>query len=169
MKSAFFKPIDAISWVLQVGGVIALAFMALTVSYDALMRYIIAAPTSWSLEINSFLVVYLALMTAADVERRGEHIGITLLRDNMSPRGKRVLTFIVSIVGISLCAILTWRGWLMTHDAWIYNERVSSAFGTPNWIPYAMLPIGFTMLGLQFFLNLFRPQRDNQDGAPAVV
>ncbi|MDY8108758.1 TRAP transporter small permease [Fulvimarina sp. 2208YS6-2-32] len=169
MKTVPVKLIDAVSWCLQVGGVVALAFMAVTVTYDALMRYVFAAPTSWSLEINSFLVVYLALMTAADVERRGEHIGITLVKDAASPSGKRIITILVSLVGIGFCAILAYRGWLMTHDSWSYGERVSSSFGTPNWIPYAMLPIGFTMLGLQFLLNIFRPHKVSDGEAQAVV
>ncbi|MEN3794281.1 TRAP transporter small permease [Fulvimarina sp. MAC3] len=169
MKTVPVKFIDGLSWLLQAGGVVALAFMAVTVTYDALMRYALAAPTSWSLEINSFLVVYLALMTAADVERRGEHIGITLVKDAASPFGQRIITIIISLVGIGFCSILAYRGWLMTHDAFIYGERVSSSFGTPNWIPYAMLPIGFTTLGLQFLLNIFRPKKMTDAEAQAVV
>lgn len=138
---------------LQVLGQVVLAFMALTITYDATMRYIFAAPTSWSLEINAFLVVYLAVMTAADVQRRGEHIGITLLPDSMGDNGRRVLSAIVGIVGCVFCAIITWRGGLMAYDAWAYGERVSSGFGTPMWLPYGMLPIGFGALGLQFLIN----------------
>ena len=99
---------------LQVLGQVVLAFMALTITYDATMRYIFAAPTSWSLEINAFLV---------------------------------------GIVGCVFCAIITWRGGLMAYDAWAYGERVSSGFGTPMWLPYGMLPIGFGALGLQFLIN----------------
>lgn len=163
MTSLLVRVVDAISGLSQAGGVAAVAFMAVTVTYDALMRYIFAAPTSWSLEINSFLVVYLALMTAADVERRGDHIGITFLKDAASPAAAHAITVFISLVGVTFCLILTYRGYLMTHDAWSYGERVSSSFGTPNWIPYSMLPIGFTLLGLQFALNPFRPQKTQKE------
>ncbi|MCB8840381.1 TRAP transporter small permease [Aurantimonas sp. VKM B-3413] len=168
MKSAVIKAIDGLARILAMGGVVALAFMAVTVTYDALMRYVLAAPTSWSLEINSFLVVYLALMCAADVERRGEHIGISLLPDALSPLRRRILRAVISVIGIVFCAILTWRGYLMAHDAWAYGERVSSAFGTPNWIPYSMFPIGFGALGLQFALDIVRPEKPRSDGAAHV-
>ncbi|MEZ5739448.1 MAG: TRAP transporter small permease [Burkholderiaceae bacterium] len=150
------RGVAALSRGLEIVGRAVLAFMALTIGYDALMRYFFAAPTSWSLEINSFLVVYLAVMVAADVERRGEHIGITLLPDRLGRRGARVLGIIVSVVGVVFCAILTWRGAMMSYEAWSYEERVSSAFGTPIWLPYAMLPVGFGVLSLQFLLNLFK-------------
>ncbi|WP_108658358.1 TRAP transporter small permease [Acuticoccus kandeliae] len=148
--------IDQLARVLQIVGQVALAFMALSITYDATMRYFFAAPTSWSLEVNAFLVVYLALMTAADVERRGEHIGITLLPDASGPLGRRIISLIVGVVGTVFCGILVWRGYLMAHDSFIYGERVSSAFGTPMWIPYSMIPIGFGALGLQFFVGIFR-------------
>ena len=157
MLSGPIKLFDAFARLLQIGGVAVLAFMAVTITYDALMRYFFAAPTSWSLEINSFLVVYLATMTAADVERRGEHIGITFFHDSRGPVGRRILTVLIGLVGATFCGILAWRGYLMAHDSFAYDERVSSAFGTPNWIPYSMLPIGFGTLGLQFLLNIFRP------------
>lgn len=163
MMSAPIRAFDAITRLLQLGGAVVLAFMAVTITYDALMRYFFAAPTSWSLEINSFLVVYLALMTAADVERRGEHIGITMFHDSRGPRGRRILTVLIALVGATFCGILAWRGYLLAHDAFAYSERVSSALGTPNWIPYSMLPIGFGTLGLQFLLNIVRPPENDAE------
>ena len=168
MTQPLIKAFHGLTRILQVGGIVVLAFMAISVTYDALMRYVFAAPTSWSLEINSFLIVYLALMTAADVQARGQHIGITLLQDASGPVMRRVLTTLVGLVGLAFCSILAWRGGVMTYDSWSYGERVSSAFGTPNWIPYAMLPIGFGTLGLQFLLNLFIPPQ-RQNGSEAVV
>lgn len=148
--------VETFGRILQVIGVMALAFMGLTIFYDAMMRYVFTAPTSWSLEVNSYLVVYLAVMTAADVHRRGQHISISLLPERAGPAAARVLSVVVGLVGAVFCAILVWRGFLMSADAFRYGERVSSAFGTPTWIPYAMLPIGFGALGLQFLINAFR-------------
>ncbi|MCF3932081.1 TRAP transporter small permease [Acuticoccus sp. M5D2P5] len=148
--------VDTVAKILQIFGQAVLAFMVLSITYDATMRYFFAAPTSWSLEVNAFFVAYLALMTAADVERRGEHIGITLLPEAAGPFVRSLLSAIIGIVGTVFCGILVWRGYLMAHDAFIYGERVSSAFGTPMWIPYSMLPVGFGVLGLQFFIGIFR-------------
>ncbi|WP_211907414.1 TRAP transporter small permease subunit [Pikeienuella piscinae] len=54
-------------------GRLALAFMAVTITYDAIMRYLFAAPPhgAWS------LIVYIAAMTAAVAQRRDDHIRIT--------------------------------------------------------------------------------------------
>ena len=156
-------PLDWIARISEFTGKVVLAFMALTIAYDSLMRYLFAAPTSWSLEVNSFLLVYVAIMVAADVERRNEHIGISLLQDKAPRLVRRLMQIVISLVGAGFCGILAWRGFLMSRDAYEYGERVSSALGTPMWLPYALLPIGFSSLGAQFLLSAIRGKEKRSD------
>lgn len=155
-EKAFNRLIQA----LQVVGQVVLAFMVVTICYDAVMRYIFAAPTSWSLEVNTFLIIYVAVMTAADVQRTDNHIRITFFSDKMGPRVQRVVRALIGVVGAVFCAIMAWRGGLITLQAFQYGERVSSSFGTPMVIPYAMLPIGFGALALRFLLDIVSAWRD---------
>lgn len=134
-------------------GQLVLVFMVLTICYDAMMRYIFAAPTSWSLEINTFLIVYVAVMVAADVQRTDSHIRITFFVENARPLVKRGTQAIIALAGMAFAGIMTWRGFLMAYQAWDYGERVSSSFGTPMVIPYALMPIGFGTLALQFLFD----------------
>ena len=149
-EKAFNRLIQA----LQVVGQVVLAFMVVTICYDAVMRYVFAAPTSWSLEVNTFLIVYIAVMTAADVQRTDSHIRITFFTDKFGAGWQRALRALVGVVGAVFCAIMAWRGGLITLQAWDYGERVSSSFGTPMVLPYAMLPIGFGALSLRFLLDI---------------
>ncbi|MBB4303760.1 TRAP-type C4-dicarboxylate transport system permease small subunit [Rhodobium orientis] len=152
---------------LQIAGQIVLAFMVVTICYDAFMRYVFTAPTSWSLEINTFLIVFVAAMTAADVQRTDAHIRITFFSDMAGPLGRRVLDVVIGLVGVGFCSIMAWRGFLLAYQAFDYGERVSSSFGTPMVFPYALLPLGFGMLAIQFLLNaidaVFWPDR-RRDG-----
>jgi TRAP-type C4-dicarboxylate transport system permease small subunit len=129
---------------------LVLFFMMITICYDTFMRYVFAAPTSWSLEINSFLVVYLAVMGAAEAQRQDQHIRITFFVDKMSPSLKEAIHLLMALLGGVFCGILAWRGGILALQAWEYGERVSSAFGTPMVYPYAMIPIGFGSLAIQF-------------------
>ncbi|MFV0301856.1 MAG: TRAP transporter small permease [Paracoccus sp. (in: a-proteobacteria)] len=153
-----------LTWTLQAGGALALAFMVLTVGYDALMRHFFARATSWSMEVNAFLLVYLALVTAADTLRRGEQIGIDFFVAKAAPGVRRAMGIAVSLIGAAFSLVLTWRGFLMAHDAWSFGERVSSSFGTPMWIPYGLIPLGFGALGLQFLLQAILPPRPAAGG-----
>ncbi|WP_211907415.1 TRAP transporter small permease subunit [Pikeienuella piscinae] len=58
-------------------------------------------------------------------------------------------------VGVCFCGVMAWRGFILAHQAREYGERVSSGFGTPLVFPYAMLPIGFGALAIQFLFCAF--------------
>ncbi|MES0884897.1 TRAP transporter small permease [Roseibium sp. SCP14] len=136
-------------------GQLVLGFMVVTICYDAMMRYVFMAPTSWSLEVNTFLIVYVAVMTAANVQRDDGHIRITFFADMAGPGTQRLLRIFTALAGIGFSSIMAWRGWLIAYQAWEYGERVSSSFGTPMVVPYALLPLGFGTLAIQFLIDLF--------------
>lgn len=142
---------------LQAGGALVLAFMMLTIGYDALMRHFFGRATSWSMEVNAFLLVYLALVTAADTLRRDEQINIGFFVQRAGRNARRLMTRLVGLAGAVFSFAIAWRGFLMAHDAFNFGERVSSSFGTPMWMPYSLIPLGFGMLGLQFVLQVLQP------------
>ncbi len=156
---------DGLLAVLRWTMIVVLIFMMLTTCYDVVMRYVFTAPTSWSLEINSFLLVYLAVIGAGEAQRHDTHIRITFFTQRFPRRGRDLIRVLTGALGLLFCTIMVWRGSLMAHDAWEYGERVSSAFGTLMVYPYALIPIGFGALGLQFLIDtlcvgydLFRPK-----------
>lgn len=154
------RAFDRFAWALQVIGQGVLAFMVVTICYDAIMRYVFAAPTSWSLEVNTFLIVYIAVMTAADVQRTDSHIRITFFSDMAGRRAQRITRALIGIVGVGFCSVMAWRGWLIAYQSWEYGERVSSSFGTPTVFPYAMLPIGFGTLAIRFVFDVVDAWRE---------
>lgn len=147
---------------MEIVGRLVLAFMAVTITYDAVMRYLFSAPTSWSLEINTFLILYIATMTAAEAQRRDDHIRITFFQDAMGPALRRASRMIIGLVGAGFCGIMAWRGFILAYQAWDYGERVSSSFGTPLVFPYSMLPIGFGALAIQFLLDAIAAARGGE-------
>ena len=132
---------------------VLLALMMVTICYDVLMRYIFTAPTSWALEVNSFLIVAITLLPAAALARRGEHLNITFFQQMLGARSLRTTQVLIALLGVVFSAILAWRGLEMTMDAYAYNERMSTSLGTPMVYPYALLPIGFGLLCIQYFIN----------------
>lgn len=165
-ETAYIRFIQALSLV----GQAVLAFMVITICYDSLMRYAFKAPTSWSLEINTFLIIYLAVMAAADVQREDAHIRITFFTDKTGPGTRRVIRTVIGLVGAVFCGIMAWYGGLQMMQAAEFGDRVSSNLGTPMVFPYAMLPIGFGALALQFLLEAFGlgPHSTNSGGADFV-
>ncbi|MEE2762929.1 MAG: TRAP transporter small permease [Pseudomonadota bacterium] len=146
--------------VLRWTAIAVLFFMMVSICYDAAMRYAFAAPTSWSLEVNSFLIVYLAVVAAAEAQYHDAHIRITFFRDKMPASVQSVIGLLCGLLGVVFCAIMVWRGGLMAWQAFEYGERVSSAFGTPMVLPYGLLPVGFAALCVQFLIDAYGHGRE---------
>ncbi|SDY64684.1 TRAP transporter small permease [Citreimonas salinaria] len=163
-----WKAFEWLERITRAGGELVLVFMVVTICYDAIMRYLFTAPTSWSLEINTFLIIYVAVMTASDVQRTDSHIRISFFADKVGRTGQRINRVVIGLFGLGFSGIMAWRGALMAYQAWEYGERVSSSFGTPIVYPYAMIPIGFGLLAVRFALNILdaitgRDQNDRED------
>ena len=139
---------------LHVSAQAVLVFMMVSISYDAIMRYAFSAPTVWSLEVNTFLLGYLALMPAAAVLRSGDQLHIVFFRERLGVATGVVVDIAVAAIGVIFCLVMTWRGSIMAWHAFLYDERMSTTLGTPMVLPFALVPLGFALLTLQFCLNL---------------
>ena len=135
-------------------GQVGLVFMAASITYDVFMRYVFIAPTHWSLEINTFLLVFLCVIPASDVLRVGSQIRITFLYDRLRPAARARLDILRAVAGLLFCAVMTWKGADMAWRAWLHNDRMSTSLGTPMVIPYLFLPVGFSLLALQYAASL---------------
>lgn len=165
---ALIRLIDLTAQGLRFLGALALVFMALSVFYDAMMRYLFLAPTSWSLEVNSYLVAFIAFIPAAHVLREREHLRIGLVQDKLHGTSARFVACFISLVGMLLSFVLVWRGGQIAYDAWFYGERMSTVLGTPTVIPYSFVPTGFFVLGLAFLAN-FAEVFDDRSRAPDLT
>ena len=148
-------------------GILSLAFMAASISYDVILRYVFYAPTYWALEMNTFLLAFLCLIPAGDVLRFGSQIRITFLFDRLGPAVRVRLDLLRSAAGIFFCALMVWKGADMAYKAWLHNDRMSTSLGTPMVIPYLFLPIGFALLGLQYAL-LFKVRKEKGEVLPGA-
>jgi len=148
-------------------GILSLAFMVVSISYDVVLRYVFYAPTHWALEVNTFLLAFLCLIPAGDVLRFGSQIRITFLYDRFPPAVRARLDMLRATAGLFFCAIMTWKGADMAWKAWQHHDRMSTSLGTPMVIPYLFLPIGFGLLGFQY-ATLFKTPKKKGDAFPTT-
>lgn len=135
-------------------GQAAMAFMVVSLFYDVMMRYLFAAPTQWALEVNTFLLLFLCTIPTADVLSSGVHLRVTFLTERMPRRIVERLPILRSVAGILFCAAMAWKGSVMAWQAWQHNDRMSTSLGTPMFIPYLFIPLGFILLALQYVIAI---------------
>jgi len=125
--------------VVKLGNLIGwLYFVAVVISvYEVIMRYGFNRPTAWAHEVTLMLVGIGMLWGGTYCMAEDRHIRVTVIRDAMGERMRRVVDVIVSVLNLLFCAGLFWAGYFMTQKA-LFDptgafraQRSGSAFNSP--------------------------------------
>lgn len=146
--------IDRITWTFEVVAEAALVALLLLVAHEVFVRYVLNAPTQFSVEISEYLLVLISFFAAAHVLRRDRHVRVTFAMERMPVRvqaGVEVLSFVLLLV---YCLVLIRYGGEMSWTAFVGDSRSSSLVSFPLWIPYAFIPLGGLVLALQCLLRV---------------
>jgi TRAP-type C4-dicarboxylate transport system permease small subunit len=119
-----------------------------------LMRYVLGVSTIWQNEFVTFAIVAATLIGSPYVLLTRGHVNVDLLPHFLGDRGKRLMAFVSSTLGLVCCAVLAWTGWLHFHEAWSEGWVTASVWAPPLWIPLLPLPVGLGLLTLQYIADL---------------
>lgn len=128
--------------------------MALSVTYEVVVRYVFGRPTIWVTEVSSYMLVAVAFLGAAWTLRNDGHIRMELLAETGGPRGRRLSDFAMFLVGALVSAVLLWTGWNMAVANYTFGWKSSTLLATPLWIPQMLIPLGALTLLLQSLIGL---------------
>lgn len=127
-------------WIVKMGNVIGwLYFVSVIISvYEVVLRYGFNNPTSWAHETTLMLVGIGMLWGGSYCMAEDRHIRVTVVRDAMPPKVKRVVDLIVAFLTLLFCAGLAWAGYVMAEKA-LFDptgafrmQRSGSAFDSPS-------------------------------------
>jgi len=149
--SAFKKFCDQLeSTTLKVTMVIC-TFMLLVAWAHVIRRYVFNNALTWSEEFLRFSLVWFALLSASIIHKRRGHIGITIFRENMPKKIQIFLTRSIpylAVIATSLTAIYGVNLLIRVQG------QLTPALQIPVWIPYAAVPVSFTMMTIYGILHI---------------
>ncbi|MCS6932747.1 MAG: TRAP transporter small permease [Acetobacteraceae bacterium] len=138
----------AAGWLARVaGGLAALAtfLTLLLIGAAVLARYVLGMPQPWMEKVGGWLVVALACLSAAEVQRRGEHIGVDIFTERLSGPWKRA-TDLVGLLSVgAVAAVLVAAGW-ETIEFSLLVGMMTEVAGIPLWWVQLALPVGAVLL-----------------------
>lgn len=133
----------------------AILLSSLVLTYEVVMRYFLKIPTIWEVETAVYLGILATFMGAAYGLKDGAHINIDLLTRLLPLKVQRKLQMITSVLALLFCLYVAYKGWGLFWEAYIKGWRSDSLWGPPLSIPYFFLPLGLTLLSLQFIIQIF--------------
>jgi TRAP-type C4-dicarboxylate transport system permease small subunit len=123
-------------------------------SYSVVIRYVLHEPTEWQDETAVFLIVGATFFSAAAVQAKRGHVAIEALTGFLSPRANRARLLVADIVSFIFVVFFAWKSWTLLHEAWVDGQVSQSTWGPPLSIPYSLMAVGMSLLGIQFALQI---------------
>ncbi|MEJ2869918.1 TRAP transporter small permease [Actinomycetospora sp. OC33-EN08] len=125
---------------------LVVAAMVLTITYDALARYLFAAPTDWAYPLNTSGVLAATVLAIPHLYATGGHIALDLVHRGLSPRARRradvVTGAATALFGLAVAVTAA-------RSAAVGIERGLTAAGTfsiPLWVPDLVLAVSGALL-----------------------
>ena len=118
------------------------------------LRNVWGSGIAWAEPLLRILVLWLALLGAMAATRDRNHISIDVLSKFLSDSLKRFTQGVTNGVAALICALLAWEGGqLVLLD---YEGGAKAFASVPSWVCELILPFGFGIMGLRFFLYGFQ-------------
>jgi TRAP-type C4-dicarboxylate transport system permease small subunit len=151
---------------------LVIAAMVLTITYDALARYVLAAPTDWAYPLNSFGVMAATVLAVPHLYATGGHIALDLVHRGLSARARRVADAVSSgataLLGLAI-AVTAARSAAVGIALGLTG---AGTFSIPLWLPDLVLALsGALLVAVALLFPPHPPDDEATDvaGAPGAV
>ena len=134
-------------------GMVTLLLAALVLTYSVVSRYVMQASTDWQDEAAVFCLVAAAFLCAAYVQSLRGHIGIEAVAGWLPQSLDKWRLMLVDLMSLLFCTFFSWKSWALFHEAWVEQQTTSSSWAPPLTIPYGIMAVGMTLLGLQLLVQ----------------
>jgi TRAP-type C4-dicarboxylate transport system permease small subunit len=142
--------IQAMAWVAAV----VLGLMALAVTLDVVARNLGWGTTGWEMELSEYSLPLATLLVAPWLLHRNEHVRLDVLLVSL-PRGLTLwLERVADLLGILICAVFVWYGSKLIFDSARLGSMVVKTLSIPEWWQYALVPVCFFLLAVEFARRL---------------
>jgi len=118
------------------------------IAWAVAMRYGLGRPPAWVDDAVALALVAIVMLAAADVLRRGEHIGVDLLVTRLGPRAKRWAEAWSALAALAVSLVLIVNGWSTAMLSRSLGIVAEGNVEVPVWWVQAMLPAGGALMAL---------------------
>lgn len=132
---------------------VLLSAMTLLVLYQVFTRYILNSPAAFTEELVRYFLIWTGFIGAAYAFSTREHMSLVLVRDRLSPSGKRALMTVIDILILLFALfVITIGGIKLALSA---VKVYSALLGIPRSLVYSMAPISGVFIILAQIINIY--------------
>jgi TRAP-type C4-dicarboxylate transport system permease small subunit len=134
--------------------------MAVNSIANVLGRFVFAQSIYFSEELNQFLIVLVTFVGIGYAARKGRHIRMSAIYDQLGDRGRKVLMIIIAATTALVMFALAWFSYdYVARLAQL--GKVTPSLQVPLYLTYLWVPIGFVITGIQYLLTVVQNLRSD--------
>jgi TRAP-type C4-dicarboxylate transport system permease small subunit len=160
-------PFLAVARVLEAAVVAGMFLLVVDVLWGVLTRYALGAPSRWTDEVATTLLVWVSLLGSALAYRERSHLGVDYLAAKLDPSARRVLRTTVHLLVIGFALGVMVAGGLEFMLKTFRSEQVLPALGVTRAVVYLPVPLSGLFIGLFAAEAIWWLWRQPQQPAPA--
>ncbi len=128
------------------------------VVYEVLIRYVLNSPTDWVYDTAWMLFSAMFLLGGAYTMVHKRHVRIDIIFSSLPAKYQAWFdVFFFAILFLPIMGLLTWKSVDFAAFAWSNGERLSTTLWRfPSGPVKTVIPIGFGMMFMQGFVELYR-------------
>ncbi|MEJ2724764.1 MAG: TRAP transporter small permease [Deltaproteobacteria bacterium] len=134
---------------------VLLVFASFSVCAVIFSRYFLNRPLGWMIEINEYILLYLAFLLAAWVLKKDAHVKMDVVVERLNPKIQLVCNVAGSILGAIVFFVLTCFGIKVTWHLYQSGTLTPTYLELPKY-PFTMvIPFGSFLFMLQFIRRAY--------------
>ncbi len=146
--------LDPICRYLCYAAAIMTLLMSIAMVVDLISRLVFRSPLSGMIELQTFMLVFMAFFSIAYTMLKNQHVSVDLITLSLSAHVNSILQSIFSIWGAYIFGAMSL---LSASRAWeaFEREEVSDIIRMPYWLLYTVVSVGTLLLALTLVALLF--------------
>ena len=128
---------------------IVFMFMLGLTFVNVIFRYFLTSSLSFTEEFTCALFVLLCVLGTAVAAKHQAHLGLSVLTELLSERGRQFAAAAANILGVVFSLILMITGIQMAYTEYVLKQ-LTIALQWPEWIYGSFLPIGAAFMAIRF-------------------
>ena len=152
LLNSFDRLIEQVEKLILGGSVL---FLTGLLVLHVLARQLLDGGINGQVELTQFSLVMMTFGGLGYAVRRARHIAMSAFYDQLRGGPRKALLVFICLCAGTLMLFLAWHAWDYVDSVRVM-ARSSSALGIPIWIPYLIVPTGFVLAGIQYWLTAIR-------------
>lgn len=137
---------------LGVLSILIFAAMVVIGTYQILVRYLFNSPSTVSEELLTYSFTWMALLAAAYVFGKREHMRMGFLADKFSPGKQHILSMVLEVVTILFALIVMVYGGVQITA--LSMTQKTASLGIPMGYVYLIIPVTGSIIAVYGVLNV---------------